>query len=128
MGSPRESQSLLVCGHVVFLTPAPQEMDTVYCRRCGDYREVQIVSVEWRIKCRGCRLGRKYGDAESTARIAARRHYVKHCHVVELRQGPMLVELVGPAISELPLSLDLKQHQGGLRQLLERHSDSKHAA
>ena len=125
MGNARESQSLLVCGHTVFLTPAPLSLDTVYCRRCGAYRDVSLVSVEWRIRCVDCRLGRKYGDDEGAARRTARRHYVKHNHTVELRRGYRVVELVGVAVGEQPM-FDLKQHQAGLRALVER--TTKHAA
>lgn len=116
---------LLRCGHTQMFDPQPKSGDTVYCRRCGKYSVVKVAEQEWSWTCPGCHSGRKFGAVESAARRSARTHQRKHHHVVLLKLGYEVKEIVGPEGQE-ELSFGgekvtwVAQHQGPLKALVEK--------
>jgi len=100
--------SLLECGHLAYFTPGPLIGDTVYCRDCLKYRDVQVVAVEWRWSCRTCRCGRAYGLQERECRQAAQTHLNRFSgHAVSLKNGGTVVELLqGPQDEKLPIVIE----------------------
>ena len=73
-GNQTSHLSILDCFDTALFSPPPAEGDEVYCARCAAYRIVVTVSAEWRVRCRGCSLGRAYGADEDHARVVAQRH------------------------------------------------------
>lgn len=119
------SITLLECKHTVFYEPEPAPDDTVYCRRCGDWRRVKLLAQEWMWKCPACHTSRRFGTDETTARGSARRHQRKYHHVVLVKHGYDTVAVVGPeGQGELSLGGErirwVREHQGALRALVEK--------
>lgn len=90
------SSATFVCGHTMEYrdTIPPKRGETVYCRKCADYRVVEISSEQqWSFRCRSCRTSRQYGKDESECRNAAGKHLRKYAgHTVQIKEGRAVVE------------------------------------
>lgn len=114
-----DNLSLLDCFHTGTFDPLPVEGDTVLCSKCQDYRVVTVVTIEWRIRCTGCRLGKRYGADETGARRAAGTHADAFKHSVKLFRGASQVGLIAAPDAPLPGTLGWvrahPEHQSVLR-------------
>jgi hypothetical protein len=116
----------LRCGHTGQYNPPPRVEDLeLYCRQCGEYREVVDDSdMEWRIKCAHCSLGRRFGTDEDAAYRTAARHAIKNpTHRVKITDGETEDYLGGtePYIPEIQEWLAQNPtHQTSLRSLPKR--------
>lgn len=76
----------LNCGHTILLNPYPRHGDTVYCRRCTEYTDVNLTN-GWKTKCLDCPVARVYGADFTGAGSQARRHVQIYGHTVLIIQG-----------------------------------------
>ena len=130
----RKADVMLVpCHHTsTFVAPWPTEGQTVYCRRCVDYRTVGSVLKAYRCFCIGrrCRITRSVGDDIDAARRIASAHVLEHVsHAVEVTCNFQPVEYVryGEDPSEHPYASIggarqqvMRDVQENLRQALDR--------
>src|SRR5690625_4901231 len=89
---------LLECGHT---TAAHSKDETErYCTRCRDAVSVRLVIENYRVVCRTCHYGRKYGAGLYAADLALRRHRNKYPeHLVQLmRDDTVMTTLLPSAI------------------------------
>ncbi len=101
--SEKKASVLLDCFHIAEFAPTPAYGDQVYCRKCGNYSTVQVVTVEWSVRCWNCRYSRRLGDNKEAAYAAARRHLDQRGHKTSIKVGKELVEVVEPPEGTLPL-------------------------
>jgi hypothetical protein len=81
---------LLTCKHIAGYDPRPENGETVYCRKCQDYRAVLLDAVEWHLRCltSHCHYGAYYGEDKGQAMRAAGKHLTRYpSHTVEARHG-----------------------------------------
>lgn len=105
--------------------PQPEAGSEVYCRRCAKYTEVAVSTVEWSWHCPADHSTRKFGADEAGARKSGRTHQRKHHHVVLLRKGYEVVEVLGPeGQGELSFGGEriewVRAHQGPLKALVHK--------
>lgn len=86
----------LQCRHEQrYPAPAPAPGDIVYCRQCGDYREILSRSEDYQVRCGHCRLSRTYGRDKEHAYAVASRHVAKFpTHVASIWDGGDVVETI----------------------------------
>lgn len=117
----------LSCGHsTLWGAPWPKFGETVYCRRCVDYRRVRSVIDEYRVRCGQCPLSRAYGqDLEGAQRVASR-HVMKFSHTVTVWEGNRVVETIAPQGDSLPYdsvlakrTRNVKEHQRALLDYID---------
>lgn len=118
---------LLRCGHSAYYDPAPRIGEEVYCRRCNAYTKVKAGSQEYAWHCPVCKITRPHGTDDIGARRSGRTHQRKYHHVVELRKGYEVVELLGPegqgelSVAEERIEwVKTSGHQSALRALVNR--------
>lgn len=92
--------SQLDCNHVALLRPTPSVEDTVFCRRCREYRKVTKAAFDWSLYCASCRMARRYGQDERTCRLVAGRHAIKYQHKLLIKAGGEVVDEVAPPVTE----------------------------
>lgn len=137
-GSPAKQPAVMVllsCKHEAsYRAPLPMTGESVYCRRCHDYRTVELVP-EYRIRCDSCRLSRKFGRDLGAARMSASKHTLtRTTHVVSIMDGETLTERVGRSLGEGELPFDsivnerrmqAKTNQQMLRDFVNRSIDKR---
>lgn len=140
MGSERTGHRLmsavvLSCKHVVKIEmPTPTRGDEQWCRRCADYRRVEVTPPNYVASCSSgrCRFTRSGGADKDKAMNQARAHVQKMSrHVVEVRDNGTgrLVAKVSNTDEELfasgeELQQMSSQLQGMLKELRPRGVDT----
>lgn len=94
---------LYSCQHSqIFTKPWPRIGEHVVCVRCADAVTVLSVDSEYRIKCRNCRFGRRFGVAgELTAKRSAGNHARTRAHTVDTFKGERLIITVQPQVETI---------------------------
>lgn len=113
------------CGHTVFYPkPAPTIGEVAMCRKCNDYMSVMDApNSPFRIKCRDCQLGQRYGADGITAGRRAASHLLKRpSHTVDVYQGEKLAHTLTnetPSLFGSELRRVSKETQTLLRTFVE---------
>src|SRR3954469_19145246 len=99
---------VLSCLHTFTTDVEPRHNDTIWCARCGDYRQVgKPPASRYVVNCVSCKRlrNRDYGAAFVTAETRAVTHSLKYAgHRVTLtRDGERVSEFYHPAV---PVVLD----------------------
>lgn len=116
MPTPNSASNMVIlsCKHTATFSPPAVKGDEVYCRKCGNFRLVDVATAEWRIRCRyeyGCQLSVRYGADESRAKRSAIRHVARYpSHTVAVLQGDRLDALVQANDQVIPGSLPDSYH------------------
>ena len=87
----------LECRHTVLYSPVPKTGDTLYCRRCCDWKLCILVDSERRMECHthGCNRAYPFGTDEGRARRMGISHLRKYPdHDVWLYRGNVPVERI----------------------------------